>query len=147
MVAHSQTFSDLRQAFNGFIASLTLPAKIKPPLGYNKHQAARVIFLGKFRTPRERTYAQGDTRWREALGGSPWQIIKSFYKRGHLEVADLPAKLGLQYTVAQLKDLLRERDLPVSGRKAELIARLIEADQQYPIPGDTQVAPRGRHPK
>ena len=31
-------------------------------------------------------------------------------------------------TVAELKDLLRERDLPVSGKKAELIARLQEYD-------------------
>ncbi len=31
-------------------------------------------------------------------------------------------------TVAELKDLLRERDLPVSGKKAELIARLEEYD-------------------
>ena len=30
-------------------------------------------------------------------------------------------------TVAQLKDVLRERDLPVSGKKAELIARLQES--------------------
>lgn len=31
-------------------------------------------------------------------------------------------------TVAELKDLLRERELPVSGKKAELIARLDEND-------------------
>ena len=31
-------------------------------------------------------------------------------------------------TVAVLKDLLRERELPVSGKKAELIARLDEYD-------------------
>ena len=29
-------------------------------------------------------------------------------------------------TVAELKDLLRERNLPVSGKKAELIERLSE---------------------
>lgn len=31
-------------------------------------------------------------------------------------------------TVAELKEILRERELPVSGRKAELIARLEEFD-------------------
>ena len=29
-----------------------------------------------------------------------------------------------ELTVAQLKDILRERELPVSGKKAELIDRL-----------------------
>ena len=33
-----------------------------------------------------------------------------------------------EMTVAQLKDVLRERGLPVSGKKVELIARLQEAD-------------------
>jgi hypothetical protein len=33
-----------------------------------------------------------------------------------------------EMTVAQLKDVLRERGLPISGKKAELIARLQEAD-------------------
>ena len=35
-------------------------------------------------------------------------------------------------TVAQLKDLLREAGLPVSGKKAELIARLEEAAVDAP---------------
>ena len=37
--------------------------------------------------------------------------------------------LDMEYekmTVAQLKDLLRENDLPVSGKKSELISRLSE---------------------
>ena len=33
-----------------------------------------------------------------------------------------------EFTVAQLKDILRERDLPVSGKKADLIARLVDDD-------------------
>ena len=31
-----------------------------------------------------------------------------------------------EFTVAQLKDLLRERELPVSGKKADLVARLVD---------------------
>lgn len=31
-------------------------------------------------------------------------------------------------TVAQLKELLKERDLPVSGKKSELVARLMESE-------------------
>ena len=33
-----------------------------------------------------------------------------------------------ELTVAQLKDIMRERELPVSGKKAELIERLLEDD-------------------
>ena len=36
-------------------------------------------------------------------------------------------------TVADLKDVLRERGLPVSGKKAELIARLEEHDSSEAI--------------
>ena len=36
-------------------------------------------------------------------------------------------------TVAKLKDLLRERELPVSGKKAELIARLDEHDSSAEV--------------
>ena len=32
-------------------------------------------------------------------------------------------------TVPELKDLLRERGLPLSGKKADLIARLSEAEE------------------
>jgi hypothetical protein len=31
-------------------------------------------------------------------------------------------------TVAQLKEVLKEQDLPISGKKSELIARLVEAN-------------------
>ena len=34
-----------------------------------------------------------------------------------------------EMTVAELKDLLRERGLPVSGKKADLISRLNEAEE------------------
>ena len=34
-----------------------------------------------------------------------------------------------ELTVVELKDMLRERGLPVSGRKSELVARLTDADE------------------
>jgi len=42
-------------------------------------------------------------------------------------------------TVAQLKDVLRERELPVSGKKAELIARLAEAPEESPEEAPSEV--------
>ena len=35
-------------------------------------------------------------------------------------------------TVAELKELLKEAELPLSGKKADLIARLVEANEAAP---------------
>ena len=43
-------------------------------------------------------------------------------------------------TVAQLKDRLRTASLPVSGRKAELIERLLLAGKAPPAPPTTDAA-------
>ncbi|GIT74966.1 MAG: hypothetical protein Ct9H300mP30_0280 [Methanobacteriota archaeon] len=48
-----------------------------------------------------------------------------------------------EMTVAQLKDVLRERELPVSGKKAELIARLQEADDAAEGEISPPTRPRG----
>lgn len=44
--------------------------------------------------------------------------------------ANLAGLLSHKYTIAELKPMLRERGLKVSGRKAELIERLVEADPE-----------------
>ena len=56
--------------------------------------------------------------------------------RGHVDVADGVRKCvdseGFDaLTVAELKEALRERGLPVSGRKADLIERLTSADSPF----------------
>src|SRR5271167_1991740 len=38
--------------------------------------------------------------------------------------------------VAELKDLLTSRSLPVSGKKEELVARLVESDKGQPVVDD-----------
>lgn len=44
-------------------------------------------------------------------------------------------------TVAQLKELLKERDLPVSGKKGELVARLLESEgDAAPVAQDAPAA-------
>jgi len=44
-------------------------------------------------------------------------------------------------TVAQLKELLKERDLPVSGKKGELVARLLESEgDAAPVAQDAPTA-------
>lgn len=41
-------------------------------------------------------------------------------------------------TVPELKDMLAERDLPVSGNKAELVGRLREDDEAEPVATDPE---------
>ena len=52
---------------------------------------------------------------------------------GNPQVLDLGQGGDEEYyedmTVARLQDIIRERDLPVSGNKDELIARLVEDDE------------------
>ena len=50
-----------------------------------------------------------------------------------------------ELTVAELKDLLRERGLPVSGRKSELVARLTDADET-PSEAEQEEAPPEKAP-
>ena len=45
-----------------------------------------------------------------------------------------------ELTVVELKDMLRERGLPVSGRKSELVARLTDADEA-PSEAEQEEAP------
>ena len=66
--------------------------------------------------------------WTDVLGEEPRTAIQRFIKQGLLERADLAGQLNWQYTAPDLKGFLKERKLPVSGRKGTLLERLIQAD-------------------
>lgn len=66
--------------------------------------------------------------WENVLGESPKQAIERFVDEGILIAADLNALLSYKYKVTELKDLLKQRNLPVSGSKKEMIQRLVQAD-------------------
>jgi hypothetical protein len=66
--------------------------------------------------------------WENVLGESPKQAIERFVDEGILIAADLDALLSYKYKVTELKDLLKQRNLPVSGSKKEMIQRLVQAD-------------------
>jgi tetratricopeptide (TPR) repeat protein len=69
--------------------------------------------------------------WELVLGEELASVIEELLLVGLLEVADrdepLASRLGM-FRVEELKEMLRDRGLPLSGRKDELIARLIDAD-------------------
>lgn len=81
------------------------------------------------------------TKGRDVAQVMDWQYVKEqireptksaidrFVKEGVLVPSTLEEKLARLLTVDELKDLLRDRGLKVSGRKAALIRRFVQADR------------------
>lgn len=92
-----------------------------------KKSNAHLLFLSKFLHPRTlEDFAESEV-WKTALKENPKQAIKRFLDEGMLEQADLKTKLDYKFKVAELKDMLKKMGLTVSGRKDDLIQRLIQA--------------------
>jgi hypothetical protein len=67
--------------------------------------------------------------WNNILREPSKQAIKRFADEGMLmTTTDLNDLLSYKYKVTELKDILKQRNLPVSGRKDEKIQRLAQAD-------------------
>lgn len=97
--------------------------------GFNwRSSPAHLLLLSKFLSPRDPGHYYDDENWEAVLEEKPKKTIQRFLKEGLIEQAELAGLLSHKYKVTELKELLRERDLKVSGRKAALIERLIEAD-------------------
>lgn len=91
---------------------------------------AHNLFLTKFLYPQDPdSFAKRDD-WMRVLGEDPRKAIKRFVDEGLVEPLTLSELLARQYKVSDLKEMLQQRGLPVSGRKEDLIARLIEADRK-----------------
>ncbi len=65
-------------------------------------------------------------RWNPVVGSFD-RALDGFLRAGLLRPASLAAKIDATQRVADLKPLLAERSLKVSGKKAELIERLLAA--------------------
>ncbi len=93
-----------------------------------KKSSAHLLFLSKFRTPRATDdFSKSDT-WRGVLKEAPKKAVKRFLDEGIVEQAGLAGLLDYRYKVSELKTMLKQRGLQVSGHKTELIERLIQAD-------------------
>jgi len=67
--------------------------------------------------------------WQVVLKEPPIQTLQKLIKDGYLIRPDLTTLIIYKFTIPDLKELCRERHLPVSGKKAELVERLITADK------------------
>ena len=71
----------------------------------------------------------GDSNWHALLEEPPEKAIERFLVQGALVRASLSDRLDYHFKATQLKEMARQREMPVSGRKDELIARLIQTDE------------------
>jgi len=66
---------------------------------------------------------------RQTLGESTEDAIERFVRNGVLVPATLEESLSAVLQVAELKKLLKERNVKQSGSKSELVEKLVEADR------------------
>ena len=112
-------------------------SKSKIPSPSNPHRLedwrnsdAHLLLLSKFiGGSDEKLYKDGDY-WEVALNEKPSMAIKRFVDEGYLGPLSLSDRMHLKFNVTDLKNMLKERGLRVSGRKDELVERLLDADRQ-----------------
>jgi hypothetical protein len=85
--------------------------------------------LSRFVHPREYDYFLNDW-WPQVLNEAPEKALKRFQSEGLIEPSDSRAMLDYKFKATELKDLLRQRGLKVSGKKPELADRLAQADPE-----------------
>jgi hypothetical protein len=88
---------------------------------------AHWLLLSKFVHPRKLDDFANDS-WENVLDELPKHAIERFAKEGLVSPANLVDTLSCKCGGAELKKMLKQRGLPVSGRKDEMIQRLVDAD-------------------
>ena len=98
-----------------------------------KQSKAHLLLLSKFVRGQEIHYFVKWGNWANVLNEPPEEAIKRFIAEGMLINADLDTLISYKYKVTDLKDLLKQRGLAVSGTKDELVRHLIQADREGTI--------------
>ncbi len=88
-----------------------------------------LMILGHFMSPKL-TEKAVPKYWAYTLGGDVQIIIDRLYKQGALIPVSLEERIGYCSKVPELKKILKENGLKISGNKQELIERLLKADPQ-----------------
>jgi hypothetical protein len=94
-----------------------------------KNSEPHLLMLNKFIHGQESSYFTKWGDWENVLKEPPQKAIKRFVDEKMLASADLETVVSYKYKVGDLKNLLRERKLPVSGTKDELVKRIVDADK------------------
>ena len=89
---------------------------------------AHLLLLSKFRDGASTVKYRSADYWQTALKEKPATVIAQFITEGMLEPGRLPERLDEEFKASDLKSMLRQKGLAFSGRKEELIRRLIDDD-------------------
>ncbi len=89
---------------------------------------AQLLALSKFLKPRLLSEVADLQYMRDLLGDEPKQVLEAWVATGYLEECPLRDRVEFVYKVPDLKALLRERSLPTTGKKKDLIDRLLATD-------------------
>lgn len=85
--------------------------------------------LCNFRSPRFMDEFVHSEYWAEDLSEKPENVIKMFIDEGLVRKGDLNEKMDAKFKVSELKSLSKARNLPLTGKKAALIEKLIQSDR------------------
>jgi hypothetical protein len=95
-----------------------------------KKSPAHLLLLSKFREPRNIEDVSRQDYWQDVLNEQPLKAINRFIKDGMITEGDIYSCMQYRFKVSELKPMLKERGLKQSGRKEELIFRLVENDPE-----------------
>ncbi len=95
-----------------------------------KKSPPHCLLLTRFLHPQEIGRFAESKDWERVLGEHPRKAIQRFIDEGLLEPVELPELLARYYKVNDLQEMAKQRGLSASGRKDDLISRLIEADPE-----------------
>ncbi len=90
---------------------------------------AHWLLLSKFIHPHSRDEYTTSEAWKEVLGEQPAQALNRFAQQGLIANAEIFDLVSYKYKVPELKELLRQHSLAVSGLKGEMVQRLVQADK------------------
>lgn len=87
---------------------------------------AHLLLLSNFRICNSAATYNDAHYWESALGEKPSVAIEHFLKEGMLGLAGLLDLVDYKFKASELKVILKERGLKVSGRKEELVQRIVD---------------------
>lgn len=104
-----------------------------------KSSPPHLLLLSKFvRGDSPTRYATAE-HWKSVLNEEPKKAIQRFVEDEMLEPASLAELIDFKFKASELKDMLKARQLKVSGRKSEMIARLAESDMEGMVAATSDV--------